>query len=253
MCEACGMQGISRRQWLAGVMAGGCASSAVAGEALIEPRLRVAVGDPASPHVAVTLDACSGHTDFTILDALIDHQIPATLFVTGLWLARNPQAIARIKAYPSLFEIGNHGGRHLAAIWGRTAPFGVRAAGSPDAVLEDVQTGEQAIVAAFQKKPVWYRGATAVYSADALPLIAKNGYAIAGYSLNGDAGASLSASAVAQRLAHAQNGDVVLAHLNHPERPCGKGLVKGLLDLQSRGVRFVHLGTVWSSTRSSQL
>ena len=184
---------------------------------------------------------------------MIERQIPATLFLTGRWLARNPQAIVRIKAHPALFDIGNHGGAHLAAIWGRAAPFGVRAAGSPDAVLDEVRTGEQAIMAVFQKKPVWYRGATAVYSAAALPLLAREGYAIAGYSLNGDSGASLSALAVTRRLEQAQNGDVILAHLIHPERPCGKGLVTGLQTLQARGVRFVHLGSVWSSTRSGQL
>ena len=253
MCEHCGQNTINRRQWVAGVLAVCCAGPAVAGESLIEPRLRVATGDIAHPCMALTLDACSGHTDFTLLDALIDRQIPATVFVTGLWLARNPQAIERLKAYPALFEIGNHGGRHIAAIWGRAAPYGVRAGGSPEAVLDEVISGEQAIVSAFGKKPVWYRGATAIYTAGALPLIAKQGYATAGYSLNGDVGASLSAHAVTQRLERAESGDVILAHLNHPERPCGKGLVTGLIALQARGIRFLHLGDVWAKTRASQL
>ena len=217
MCAACDRLPLTRRHVLAGAMAsltmGG--STACASETLVEPRLQV---DTAGP-----------------------------------WLERNPQALARIKEHRDLFEIGNHGGRHLAAIWGRSAPFGVKAAGSPEAVQDEVLSGERAIMSVFGKKPLWFRGATALYSAPAVPLIAKMGYAVAGYSLNGDAGASLSAGAVTQRLERAQNGDVILAHLNHPERPCGKGLVNGLSSLQSQGVDFVHLDNVWASSRASQL
>lgn len=256
MCNACGRLSLTRRHVLFGAVAslvmGG--STAVSSETLVEPRLLLdKAGHGARPRVALTLDACSGHTDFSLLDALIARRIPATLFVTGSWLDRNPQAIVQIKDHLDLFEIGNHGGRHLAAIWGRSAPFGVKAAGSPQAVQDEVMSGERAIVSVFGKKPLWFRGATALYSAPAVPLIAHMGYAVAGYSLNGDAGASLSAGAVAQRVGRAQNGDVILAHLNHPERPCGKGLVNGLACLQSQGVEFVHLGNVWVSSRASQL
>ena len=256
MCAACDHLPLTRRHVLAGAAASVLMGDETvrASEALVEPRLQIdKVGEGARPRVALTLDACSGHTDFTLLDALIARRIAATLFVTGLWLERNPQAIARIKEHRDLFEIGNHGGRHLAAIWGRSAPFGVKAAGSPEAVQDEVLSGERAIMSVFGKKPLWFRGATALYSAPAVPLIAKMGYAVAGYSLNGDAGASLSAGAVTQRLERAQNGDVILAHLNHPERPCGKGLVNGLSSLQSQGVDFVHLDNVWASSRASQL
>lgn len=256
MCDACGRLPVTRRQLLAGAVAscmmGG--STAVSSEGLVEPRLLVdKAGHGLRPRIALTLDACSGHTDQALLDALISARMKATLFVTGQWIDRNPKAILRIKDHLDLFEIGNHGGRHLAAIWGRSAPFGVKAAGSPDAVQDEVLSGERAILTAFGKKPLWFRGATAIYSASAVPLIAKMGYAVAGYSLNGDAGASLSAGAVAQRLERAQNGDVILAHLNHPERPCGKGLVAGLLNLQSRGFDFVSLDDVWASSRAGQL
>ena len=256
MCAACDRLPLTRRHVLAGAMAsltmGG--SAACASDTLVEPRLQVdKAGHGARPRMALTLDACSGHTDFALLDALIARRIAATLFVTGQWIERNPQAIARIKEHRDLFEIGNHGGRHLAAIWGRSAPFGVKAAGSPEAVQDEVLSGERAIVSVFGKKPLWFRGATALYSAPAVPLIAKMGYAVAGYSLNGDAGASLSEGAVTQRLERAQNGDVILAHLNHPERPCGKGLFNGLSSLQSQGVDFVHLDNVWASSRASQL
>jgi peptidoglycan/xylan/chitin deacetylase (PgdA/CDA1 family) len=254
MCRQCDGSSITRRAFCAGLM--GAALSVTdtqAATGLVEPRLHLGAGDRAHPTIALTLDACSGQTDHRVLDFLIARQIPATLFLTAIWMTRNEQALARLKAHPTLFAIGNHGGRHLAAIWGQSAPFGVRAAGSPQAVLEEVRTGYDAIHAYFGLKPRWFRGATAMYSQAALPLIAAEGYAIAGYSLNGDAGATLSASAVAHRIVQAQDGDVILAHLNHPERPSGTGLVAGLEALIARGVRFGSLEAVWQVTHAKQV
>ena len=39
--------------------------------------------------VALTLDACSGAADMRIIDTLIALSVPATIFVTGLWLRTN--------------------------------------------------------------------------------------------------------------------------------------------------------------------
>jgi peptidoglycan/xylan/chitin deacetylase (PgdA/CDA1 family) len=262
MCALCDRPLMTRRHGLkalaGAVLLASMAGSSDAAQNLVEPVLRIGAGEASSgeassPVVALTLDACSGQTDRLVLESLITRQLPATLFLTAQWMARNDQALALIKAHPALFAIGNHGGRHLAAVWGQSAPFGVRAAGSPEAVLAEVEAGEQAILAYFGHRPRWFRGATAHYNPQALPLIAARGYAVAGYSLNGDAGASLSAEAVTRRIEKARSGDVILAHLNHPERPCGKGLVAGLDVLRARGFRFTHLDGVWQETRSKQL
>jgi hypothetical protein len=74
-----------------------------------------------------------------------------------------------------------------------------------------------------------------------LETIRNLGYRIAGYSLNGDMGATLSASAVERRIAHAVNGDVVVAHINQPHRSSGQGVVDGLMALRGRGARFLRL------------
>ena len=254
MCRQCHGSSITRRAFCAGLM--GAALSGTDTQAttgLVEPRLHLRSREAAHPTIALTLDACSGHTDHAVLEFLIARQIPTTVFLTAAWMARNEPALARLKAHPHLFAIGNHGGRHLACVWGQSGPFGVRAAGSPQAVLEEVRMGEQAITAYFGSKPRWFRGATAFYSPPAVSLIAAEGYAVAGYSLNSDAGATLSASAVLRRLEQAQDGDVILAHLNHPERPCGKGLVAGLEALIVRGFRFALLDPDWQATRSTQL
>ncbi len=70
------------------------------------------------------------------------------------------------------------------------------------------------------------------------------GFAIAGYSVSADAGASLPAARVAARMAAAANGDVIVAHINQPLRPSGAGVVAGLQELQSKGAIFVRLDQV---------
>jgi peptidoglycan/xylan/chitin deacetylase (PgdA/CDA1 family) len=56
---------------------------------LIEPTLRLAGHSEGPPQVALTLDACDGGIDERILDALILNEVPATVFISGRWLARN--------------------------------------------------------------------------------------------------------------------------------------------------------------------
>jgi peptidoglycan/xylan/chitin deacetylase (PgdA/CDA1 family) len=89
--------------------------------------------------------------------------------------------------------------------------------------------------------PAWYRAASGFYSPEALAAVRALGASIAGYSLNGDQGASLSAAAVGRRIAAAGNGDVIVAHINQPFRESGLGVVAGIAALRRRGERFVRL------------
>lgn len=207
---------------------------------LVEPGMTMA---PAKigPRVALTFDACSGKVDDRILDALIDNKIAATIFVTGRWLKHNPEAIARLKAHPDLFEIENHGAMHVPAVDVPVDVYGIRSAGSPAAVLAEVEGGTAAMLAAGLTKPVWYRGATARYSTNAIAEIEKAGYRLGFYSLNGDGGSLLGASTTQRRIAGARDGDVILMHINQPGHPAGKGVVAGILALKAKGYSFVTL------------
>lgn len=203
-----------------------------------EPRLTLPPGTPA---VALTFDACSGAVDHRILDLLLDEKIPATLFVTRRWLRRNGDAVAAIKAGGDLIEIENHGENHIPAITDRPSLFGLRTAGTLAAVSNEVTGGASAVTEAFGLVPRWYRDAGARYSRDAVQLIGRMGYRIAGYSVNADVGASLSAAAVKKRIVAARPGDVIIAHINHPEREAGAGVVEGIRALKARGVAFTRL------------
>ncbi|MBB4063518.1 polysaccharide deacetylase family protein [Gellertiella hungarica] len=208
---------------------------------LVEPRLALSseVGSPV--RVALTFDACSGKTDHRILSVLVTNRIPATIFATARWLKRNPDTAALLKANPDLFEVENHGAMHVPAVDRPGTVYGIRAAGSPDAVAAEVAGGADALEKAGFPAPRWFRGATARYTPTAMEAIGTMGYRVAGYSLNGDDGASVAAATAEKRLAGARDGAVVIAHINQPDRAAGAGVARGILALKARGVTFVRL------------
>ena len=225
---------------IAGLLLALAGPAAAAG--LVEPKLTMPSAGHHPPQVALTLDACSGKTDSRIIEALVGNRIPATVFVTARWLKRNAATLKTMLANPGLFEIENHGARHVPAVDYPTKVYGIAAAGSPEAVRAEIAGGASAVEAATGRKPRWYRGATGKYSLGAIALISASGEAVAGYSLIADDGATLPAAGVEKRLARARDGDVIIAHVNHPEKSAGGGLVQGLLALQARGFVFVKLG-----------
>jgi len=239
MCRFC----LSRRTLLAAsaFLALAPAGAAMAGDEPVEPRMRLANPPPDRLTVALTLDACPGAFDERIAAALIESNIPATIFVTGLWLRRNPAGLALLLAHRDLFGIENHGKLHIPPVLGQRTIFGIPVAGDLAAVQREVVEGAAAVSTATGAAPRWYRGAAGYYSPSAMPAIQALGFGIAGYSLNADFGASLSANGVASRIANAANGEIIVAHINQPERPSGLGVVAGIRELQRRGASFLRL------------
>ncbi len=259
-CSCC-VPRSSRRQFIAGMVAlavaGGAgltvqqARAQMAGDGrLLEPRLQLKTPRDGRRTVGLTLDACPGGFDAKIIAALVEWRVPATIFMTGAWIHSNPSGVAAILAHPDLFAVGNHGAHHVPAVLGARSIFGLRVAGDLDAIREEVGSGEAAILSATGSKPVWYRGATALYSPAAVPMIEGMGFSIAGFSLNADMGASLPADAVASRIRQAVDGDVIIAHTNQPNRPSGHGVIAGVRALLDQDVRFVRLDALTQSIAS---
>ena len=221
----------------------GAASPVMSAPGFVSPKLTLSGSAKAQPTVALTLDACTGKTDMRILNALVSNGIPATVFVTGRWMNRNAQAMALMKSRPDLFQIENHGAAHVPAIDVPGKAYGAATAGSGEAVEREVVEGAKIIQAATGRKPQWFRGATALYTQSSLARIRKTGARIGGYSMAGDGGATLGQAAAAKLISSARDGEVILVHVNHPERPAGAGVVEGVLALKRKGYRFVKLGT----------
>lgn len=209
-----------------------------------EPHMHIQREAGSQSGIALTFDACSGGIDYRILDVLISERIPATMFVTSRWLRDNAEAFAIMLAHPDLFQIEDHGAEHIPPVIGSEPVYGITPAGTPERIAIEVTDGSAAIMAAGAPRPGWYRGATALYSPAAIPLIESLGYRVAGFSLNADYGASAAAPVAMKRIADAQDGDVVIAHINQPTRASGAGIAEGLVALKNSGARFVRLNDV---------
>ena len=142
--------------------------------------------------VALTLDACSGKYDDRLIEFLIQNRIPATIFATKKWLDRNPAGVSVIKSHLDLFDVENHGARHIPAVIGKgKTVYGIP--GEPDILhlRREVLGGAHAVEQTTGIAPRWYRAATAEYDAQSVEEIEKLGYKIAGFSVNADNGATL--------------------------------------------------------------
>lgn len=209
-----------------------------------EPHMQLHRGAGVESGIALTLDACSGGVDYRILDVLVRERIPTTVFVTARWLDRNPDAFGVFLAHPELFQIEGHGAEHIPPVLGTEKVYGITPAGTPERIAAEVKGGSDALVAAGAPRGKWYRGATALYSPAAIPLIESLGFRVAGFTLNADYGASASAEVAREQILSAKEGDVIIAHINQPKRDAGAGIAQGILDLKARGANFVLLDDV---------
>ena len=207
---------------------------------LVEPTLHAAPSQGA-PTIYLTFDACMNGSDPRILKVLVEEAIPATIFATARWIRRNPETMRVLLSRPDLFEIENHGENHVPAIDRPLRVYGIAAAGSPEAVAREVEGGLAAIAGSGAPRPHWFRGATAKYTISAMQEIEAMGLRIAGYSINGDAGATAGALAAERRILAARDGDVILAHINQPTHPAGAGVARALVMLKKRGFVFRRL------------
>lgn len=218
---------------------------ALAQEKPVEIHNRIINLSSSENQIALTLDACSGKFDQVLIDFLIENQIPATLFLTKRWIIQNPKGSTLIKNHLDLFDIENHGEHHIPAVIGvGRRIYGILVEPDLDHLNREIKVGAEAIEDQFGVKPTWYRGAGAVYDQQSIERITQLDYKIAGFSINADEGATLSAPMIEKRLKHAQAGDVIIAHMNRPKSGTAQGLKGALTWLIDKGFVFVRLSEI---------
>ncbi|MFE4515914.1 polysaccharide deacetylase family protein [Kitasatospora sp. NPDC056783] len=197
--------------------------------------------------MALTFDACGGRGgngyDADLIDFLRERDVPATLFLNARWIDANPEEFGQLAADP-LFEIGNHGTLHRPlSVTGRSA-YGIAGTGDVGEVYDEVAGNAEKLAGLLGHPPRFFRSGTAHYDDVATRVVADLGQRVAGFTVNGDGGATLPAGEVRQEVAAAPRGAIVIGHMNHPGGGTAPGVAAAVPGLLAAGRRFVRLSDV---------
>lgn len=211
------------------------------GETVTGVRTHLATNEKA---LALTLDACGSPkgkgVDQKLLDFLMQEKIPATLFINARWIDANPALFKQLAANP-LFEIANHGMWHKPASINGRSIYGIDGTKDVTELIQEIELNARKIEGITGKRTRYYRSGTAYYDEYAIQVAQQLAHEVIGFSVLGDAGATFSASQVKTALLSAKAGDIIIAHMNHPEAGTGAGIMAAVPELQRRGFKFVKL------------
>ncbi|MGK4579477.1 polysaccharide deacetylase family protein [Kitasatospora sp. HPMI-4] len=197
--------------------------------------------------VALTFDACGGPGgsgyDQALIGFLRGRAVPATLFLNSRWIDANLAAFRELAADP-LFEIANHGTRHRPlSVSGRSA-YGIPGTRNAGEVFDEVAGNRDKLTGLLGRPPRFFRPGTAYCDDVAARIVADLGERIAGFTVNGDAGATYSPAQVRKEVAAAPPGSIVICHMNHPGGGTAAGVAAAVPRLLDSGYRFVRLSDV---------
>ncbi|WP_371495166.1 polysaccharide deacetylase family protein [Kitasatospora sp. NBC_00374] len=197
--------------------------------------------------IALTFDACGGPGgsgyDGALIDELRSRRVPATLFLNSRWIEANPGTFQELAA-DRLFEIGNHGTQHRPLSVAGWSAYGIRGTGDVGEAFDEVAGNQDGLTRLLGRPPAFFRAGTAYYDDVAAQVVTALGARIAGFTVNGDAGATFTADQVCRTFLGAGPGSIVLAHMNHPAGGTARGVAAALPELLGAGARFVRLSDV---------
>ena len=200
-----------------------------------------------SPSVVLTLDACGGPggegVDTDLIELLRAQAVPATLFLNARWIEAN-RAVVDDLAGDDLFELANHGTRHLPlSVSGREA-YGIPGTRSVAEAVDEVYGNHELMTAVTGSAPRFFRPGTAYFDDVAVDLVRELGEVPVNFDVNGDAGATFSAAQVAAAVGMVRPGSIIIGHMNQPGGDTAEGLAVALPQLLAAGHTFARLGDV---------
>jgi peptidoglycan/xylan/chitin deacetylase (PgdA/CDA1 family) len=194
--------------------------------------------------IALTFDACGGPGgsgyDQALIGFLRRREVPATLFLNSRWIGANPAAFGQLAAEP-LFEIANHGTRHLPlSVTGRSA-YGIGGTRNAGEVYDEVAANQARLRRLLGVPPRLFRAGTAYCDDVAARIVTAMADRLVSFSVNGDGGATFTPGQVRSTVTAAPGGSIVICHMNHPESGTAQGIAASVPYLLARGYRFARL------------
>lgn len=199
--------------------------------------------------IALTLDACGGSIkssgyDEKLINFLVENNIKATLFLNARWIKSNLETFKKLQKN-NLFELANHGTEHRPLSINGKNIYGQNGTKSKQEVINEVEENNKLFQSLNQTRPLFFRSGTAYYDELAVKIVKDElNMEVAGFSIIADAGATLVEDEVFNRISNGKNGDIIIAHMNHPESGTANGIKDGIKNLLKKGFTFVKLSEV---------
>ncbi len=189
-------------------------------------------GSRDTPEIALTFDACeidAAGYDAGVIDALVRARAPATLFLGGKWMLDHA-AQTRALAQVPFFELANHSYNHPHLTELNAEQLREQVVRTQD-ILYDL-TGKRGQLFRF---PYGESTPAAISEINALGL-----RAIQWDNAPGDPDPDMTAQAeIAQVLSHAQNGSIIIMHMNGQGHHTTEALPQIIAQLRARGFTLV--------------
>ena len=197
-----------------------------------------------SAGIALSFDCCGGPggnaADQALIDALQKTGTPAAFFLNLRWIRANPGPAKSLAENP-LFEIGNHGTRHVPlSVSGRSA-YGIPGTASAAEIYDEIIMNQEVLHSLTGRTARYFRPGTAYLDDVAVRIVHAMGMVPVSFSTNGDGGATYPAAVVSREVTAARAGDIVIAHANHPTGGTAAGIARALPALHAAGITPVRL------------
>ena len=165
--------------------------------------------------------------------------MPATLFLNSRWIDANPAAFRQLAGEP-LFEIANHGTRHLPlSVTGRSA-YGIGGTRNAGEVYDEVAANQAKLGRLLGVPPRLFGPAPATATTS------RHGSSPPWPISSSPSPSTATAEPphprqVRSAVTAAPGGSIVICHMNHPESGTAGGIAAAVPYLLARGYRFVRL------------
>lgn len=199
---------------------------------------------PQKDQAVLTLDACGGPTgsavDHRLLDLLRETGTAATLFINQRWAEENAEMVQELVDDP-LFDVANHGVRHLPlSVSGRSA-YGVAGTASLQEAYDEITRNQEFFEETHGVRLKHFRAGTA-YTDDVTAEMARRlGVPVVNFSVNLDGGGTYAATDVQAAVEMMGPGDIGIGHFNQPESGTAEGMARALEGARRRGLEWITL------------
>jgi len=178
-----------------------------------------------------------------IIDILEKENVPATIFITGLWAQTYPEITKALAANP-LFEIGNHSYSHKSFTW---RCYNLPIAVSQKEKEEEFAKSQEALKSILDYQPVLFRFPGGCSCSRDIETAKKYGLAVIGWNVDSlDAFNKNREQIIKAVKKQTQNGSIIVMHLNGDRNApaTADALPEIIKYLKEKGYQFVKVSEI---------